>query len=109
MASGFHLRDKAQNLEICFAAGQPSRPGAQFFSVTNFREDGDALTSLRVQCGLGSRCEYNHGETYYLAAPKFGTSHSWTNNNPSSYLWDFGMWSACAESRAVIEGYYKME
>ena len=26
-----------------------------------------------------------------LAAPKFGSSPSWTSNNPSAYLWDFGM------------------
>lgn len=115
MASEFHLfaslpaEIRLKIWKHALRPDNPSRPGAQFFSVTNFREDGDALTSLKVQCDLGSRCEYNHGETYYLAAPKFGTSHSWTNNNPSSYLWDFGMWSACAEPRAIIKGYYKME
>ncbi|KAM0457191.1 hypothetical protein ACHAPV_006830 [Trichoderma viride] len=115
MASEFHLfaslpaEIRIKIWKHALRPDNPSRPGAQFFSVTNFREDGDALTSLKVQCDLGSRCEYNHGETYYLAAPKFGTSHSWTNNNPSAYLWDFGMWSACAESRAIINDYYKME
>ncbi|KAL7894226.1 hypothetical protein HDV63DRAFT_415331 [Trichoderma sp. SZMC 28014] len=87
----------------------PSRPGVHFFSVTNSKEDGDELANFRVQCALGSRCEYNHGESYYLAAPKFGISNSWTNNNPSSYLWDFGMWSACSESQKIIKDHYKME
>ncbi|KAL6886067.1 hypothetical protein GGI43DRAFT_388696 [Trichoderma evansii] len=86
-----------------------SRPAAHFFSVTNLKKDGDELTNLRVQCHRGSNCEYNHGETFCLAAPKFGSSHSWTNNNPSSYLWDFGMWSACWESREVIKDYYNLE
>ncbi|KAL6695572.1 hypothetical protein J3F84DRAFT_395056 [Trichoderma pleuroticola] len=86
----------------------PSRHRAHFFSVTNYNEDGDALKKLRVQCHLGSDCETNHGSEYCLAAPKFGDSHSWTNNNPSAYLWDYGMWNACHESREVIEKHYKM-
>ncbi|QYS99676.1 hypothetical protein H0G86_006796 [Trichoderma simmonsii] len=86
----------------------PSRPRAHFFSVTNYEEDGDALKKLRVQCHLGSDCEINHGTTYCLAAPKFGDSHSWINNNPSAYLLDYGMWNACHESREVIEKHYKM-
>ncbi|KAK0758151.1 hypothetical protein N5P37_009452 [Trichoderma harzianum] len=86
----------------------PSRPRAHFFSVTNYKEDGDTLKKLRVQCHLGSDCEINHGTTYCLAAPKFGDSHSWTNNNPSAYLLDYGMWNACHESREVIEKHYKM-
>ncbi|KAL7954136.1 hypothetical protein V8C34DRAFT_295109 [Trichoderma compactum] len=87
----------------------PSRPRAHFFSVTNYEEDGDALKKLRVQCHLGSDCEINHGCTYCLAAPKFGDSHSWTNNNPSAYLWDYGMWNACHESREVIEEHSQMK
>ncbi|KAL7908108.1 hypothetical protein GGI35DRAFT_486256 [Trichoderma velutinum] len=86
----------------------PSRPRAHFFSVTNYKEDGDELKRLRVQCHLGSDCEMNHGSVYCLAAPKFGDTHSWTNNNPSAYLWDYGMWDACYESREVIKKYYKM-
>ncbi|RSL84896.1 hypothetical protein BHE90_000358 [Fusarium euwallaceae] len=32
---------------------------------------------------------------------------SWTTNNPSSYLIDGGLWTACKESRAVIEQEYE--
>ncbi|RSL70851.1 hypothetical protein CEP53_001712 [Fusarium sp. AF-6] len=32
---------------------------------------------------------------------------SWTTNNPSSYLIDGGLWTACQESRAVIEQEYE--
>ncbi|KAL6790468.1 hypothetical protein GGI42DRAFT_365096 [Trichoderma sp. SZMC 28013] len=87
----------------------PSRPRAHFFSVTNYEEDGDALKKLRVQCHLGSDCKINHGCTYCVAAPKFGDSHSWTNNNPSAYLWDHGLWNACYESREIIEKHYNMK
>lgn len=115
MESEFHLftslptEMRLKIWDYALRSYHPSRPGAHFFSVTNFREDGDELKNLRVQCHLGSRCENNHGYTYHLAAPKFSTSHSWTNNNPSSYLWDFGMWGACRESREIIEDHYKME
>ncbi|KAM0261105.1 hypothetical protein ACHAQJ_002366 [Trichoderma viride] len=90
-----------------------SRPGVHFFSVTNYKEDGDQLTKLRVQCDLGSKCKDEHGYCYCLAAPKFisgeSNSHSWTSNNPSSYLWDFGMWSACNEAKEIIGKHYKTE
>ncbi|KAM0520705.1 hypothetical protein ACHAPE_003102 [Trichoderma viride] len=115
MASEFHLFTslptelRLKVWKYSLRPYNPTRPGAHFFSVTNFKEDGEELANLRVQCDLGSRCEYNHGETYHLAAPKFGISHSWTNNNPSSYLWDFGMWSACNESLKIIEDHYGME
>ncbi|RFU72388.1 hypothetical protein TARUN_9870 [Trichoderma arundinaceum] len=91
----------------------PTRPGAHFFSMTNHKEDGDALKKLRVQCELGSDCETEHGYRHCLAAPRYtseeGSTYSWTSNNPSAYLWDFGMWGACRESREVIEEHYKME
>ncbi|UKZ69184.1 uncharacterized protein TrAtP1_010193 [Trichoderma atroviride] len=115
MASEFHLftslptEIRLKVWEHALRPYSPSRPGAHFFSVTNFKEDGDQLARLRAPCVLGSRCKLNHGHTYYLAAPKFGISHSWTNNNPSAYLWDFGMWSACSESREIIEDHYKTE
>lgn len=86
-----------------------TRPRAHFFSVTNYQEDSDMLKKLKVQCNLGSDCEIKHGCQYCLAAPKFGSSHSWTSNNSSAYLWDFGMWSACRESREITEKHYKIE
>lgn len=99
-------------LKIWRYALQPINPThrrAHFFSVTNYRENSDALKKLRVQCFLGSDCKIGHGSYFCLAAPKFDTSHSRTNNNPSAYLWDFGMWSACCESNAVIEKHYNLD
>ncbi|UPK92691.1 hypothetical protein LCI18_003626 [Fusarium solani-melongenae] len=34
---------------------------------------------------------------------------SWTKSNPSSYLVDGGLWTACKESRAVMEREYEVE
>ncbi|KAL7908072.1 hypothetical protein GGI35DRAFT_53283 [Trichoderma velutinum] len=85
-----------------------NRPGAHFFSLIH-RTDGDEAMRLSTKCkSFGNKsCIY-----YHLAAPKLGSSkgsHSWTNNNPSAYLWDFGMWSACRESRGVIKAHYKTQ
>lgn len=115
MSSEFHqfgILPTEIRLKIWRYALQPinsTRPRAHFFSVTNYREDGDVLKKLRVQCFLGSDCEIEHGCRFCLAAPKFGSSHSWTDNNPSAYIWDFGMWNACCESKEVIEKHYNLE
>ncbi|UKZ78330.1 hypothetical protein TrVFT333_006066 [Trichoderma virens FT-333] len=87
----------------------PTLPGAHFFSVPNNDEDGEIINEFKVQCHLGPDCEAEHDYLSPLTAPKFGSCHSWTSNNPSAYLWDFGMWSACQESREIIEKHYKME
>ncbi|OTA04898.1 hypothetical protein A9Z42_0054990 [Trichoderma parareesei] len=89
------------------------RPGIQFFSVTNHQKDGDELKTLRVQCRLGSECATGHGSRYCLAAPKLGSGedvgHSWTgNHNPSTYLLNHGLFSACPESRKVAQKAYRI-
>ncbi|KAF6825028.1 hypothetical protein CMUS01_09983 [Colletotrichum musicola] len=38
-----------------------------------------------------------------IAAPGFPTELSWVKDNPSTYLVDAGLWTACRESRAVME------
>ncbi|KKP00246.1 hypothetical protein THAR02_07659 [Trichoderma harzianum] len=82
------------------------RPGAHFFSLVS-RDDEDEAIRISTQC-KGAGNEYCSG--YHLAAPKLRfskESRSWTKNNPSAYLWDFGMWSACKESRQVIKAHYE--
>ncbi|KAL6793051.1 hypothetical protein J3E68DRAFT_384959 [Trichoderma sp. SZMC 28012] len=86
-----------------------NRPGAHFFSLVN-RADGVEARRLSARCTIYA--DNNHCSGYHLAAPKFDSSdgsHSWTKNNPSAYTWDFGMWSACRESRQVIEAHYSQQ
>ncbi|EHK18310.1 uncharacterized protein TRIVIDRAFT_47246 [Trichoderma virens Gv29-8] len=84
----------------------PARPGAHFFSVVNTGEDGDKAARISVRCkGRNRYCS-----RYHLAAPKLDSeegSPSWTRKNPSAYIWDFGLWSACRESRHVIKAHYE--
>ncbi|KAL5085195.1 hypothetical protein Trisim1_010759 [Trichoderma cf. simile WF8] len=82
------------------------RPGAHFFSLVS-KKDGEEAIRLSAQCNTIGNV---HCTGYHLAAPKLDSGkggRSWTNNNPSAYLWDFGMWSACKESRRVIKAHYK--
>ncbi|KAL6790428.1 hypothetical protein GGI42DRAFT_189794 [Trichoderma sp. SZMC 28013] len=82
-------------------------PAAHFFSLVNNREDGNKAASVSTLC---EGADNQHCSGYHLAAPKFvsdGGGYSWTKNNPSAYLWDFGLWGACKESRQVIEAHYK--
>ncbi|KAL7930169.1 hypothetical protein V8C35DRAFT_330723 [Trichoderma chlorosporum] len=87
----------------------PAHPGVHFFSVTDSSKNGFDAAKLSTRCRRGR----NEGcSSHHLAAPKFGSRkyrHSWTRKNPSAYTWDFGMWSACRESRHLIETYYKTE
>ncbi|KAL7930168.1 hypothetical protein V8C35DRAFT_324596 [Trichoderma chlorosporum] len=87
----------------------PTLPGVHFFSVPNNGEGDGVIKEFRASCGLDLDCETEHSFDYPLAAPKFGNRHSWTSSNPSAYLWDFGMWTACLESRELIEKHYKTE
>ncbi|KAK4077856.1 uncharacterized protein Triagg1_3550 [Trichoderma aggressivum f. europaeum] len=82
-------------------------PAVHFFSLVNNREDGNGAANISTLCEGASN---QHCSGYHLAAPKLNSddgSHSWTKNNPSAYLWDFGLWGACKESRQVIEAHYE--
>ncbi|KAF3074518.1 hypothetical protein CFAM422_003574 [Trichoderma lentiforme] len=83
-------------------------PAAHFFSLVNNREDGNKAASVSTLCeGAGNQ----HCSGYHFAAPKFDSNdgvYSWTKNNSSAYLWDFGLWGACKESRHVIKAHYEM-
>lgn len=73
-------------------AVRPALPGAHFFTVFNPDEEGErtALGDCLMNPGSGS--------THALAAPqcdKTALSRSWTASNPSAYLIDSGLWTAC--------------
>ncbi|KAK1750684.1 hypothetical protein QBC47DRAFT_393251 [Echria macrotheca] len=100
----FELQDEIWKLAI-----RPDLPGAHFFTIYK------AYSGVRMPDSLSpSRREKYLGP--HIAAPRRparGTSFSraaesavpmsWTLNNPSSYLIDGGLWTACKESRLVIE------
>ncbi|KAM0262341.1 hypothetical protein ACHAQJ_001810 [Trichoderma viride] len=91
----------------------PDRPGAHFFSVANGLKDGDAIIKLRVRCNKeDSLTSDSHGYPYGFVPPNCTAGddgYSWQRNNPSAYLWDFGLWNACEESREIIEEHYNMK
>ncbi|KAJ4313843.1 hypothetical protein N0V84_009198 [Fusarium piperis] len=68
-----------------------------FFTVFNSRnrEESAALTQYKLKGPSSRSC---------LAAPrcKDGEELSWTEGNPSMYLLDRGLWTACSDSRAAI-------
>ncbi|KAK5994080.1 hypothetical protein PT974_07520 [Cladobotryum mycophilum] len=117
MNSIFHLFTKLpielrlQIWETALRPLSPGRPGAHFFSVSSDRDERDALLQLSLHCHLADACEKEHSSSHRLSAPLFTAGengYSWTTDNPSAYLWDFGMWGACMESKRVIEKHYNV-
>lgn len=89
---------------------RPARPGVHVFSIYNSDEDkhdNDPADDLVLSTLPHSSLR--------LSAPNWGPrvigTHldnrkeyaSWTCNNPSTYLIDTGLWTACKESRFIIE------
>ncbi|SPJ81819.1 uncharacterized protein FTOL_09224 [Fusarium torulosum] len=92
--------------EIWCSAVRPTNPGVQIFSL---RSDD------RSQSHEDGAQEAPWADTYYLTAPQWAFSPgsnqfssfdeataSWTENNPSTYLIDSGLWNACSLSRRVM-------
>ncbi|KAJ4323975.1 hypothetical protein N0V84_004067 [Fusarium piperis] len=93
-----------------------TRPGAHFFSVLTPRKDEDAGSLMDQSLEVLRRAS---GTTYHLVGPRWTTKStedrfvgikrepaSWTDNNPSAYLIDNGLWLACQESRRIIQHAY---
>ncbi|KAI1408228.1 hypothetical protein F5Y13DRAFT_172891 [Hypoxylon sp. FL1857] len=106
MASTFHpfprlpkeLRDQIWDMAI-----RPDRPGAHFFSTvygSNRKEETVDNHFMVIKTPL----PYKVNSNFRIAAPGFPplsrTTLSWVANNPSMYLFDSGLWSACKESRS---------
>lgn len=102
----FELRDKIWKFAV-----RPAVPGAHIFSTYlnwfDSKPEGFLSSFQAFHPFNPSRC---------LAAPQClpktstftpdslaAMPQSWLRNNPSTYLVDSGLWSACRESRRVIE------
>ncbi|KAH7017034.1 hypothetical protein EDB80DRAFT_873765 [Ilyonectria destructans] len=92
------LRDMIWNS----AVRQIELPGVHFFSQT-FADD-NCLSLGRRYCDDSSGVDVFAAPETPLQFPNGPTS--WTNENPSSYMIDGGMWTACRESRAAMERRY---
>ncbi|RSL42164.1 hypothetical protein CEP54_015580 [Fusarium duplospermum] len=75
---------------------RPSRPGVQIFNLHNRETDGPVENEMDV--AVHDSYPYSN---YRIAVPNCD------NNNPSTYLLDGGLWTACKESRLVMERRYK--
>ncbi|KAI0008541.1 hypothetical protein F4779DRAFT_628425 [Xylariaceae sp. FL0662B] len=94
------LREQIWNYAL-----QPTQPRAQFFTLFNLEPDETAVDSLsRSGVHFGHRDVALPSYKYGLAAPRGrgSTAPSWIDCNPSSYMFDSGLWDACRESREII-------
>ncbi|KAF5988546.1 hypothetical protein FBULB1_1422 [Fusarium bulbicola] len=86
---------------------RPAKPGVHVFSLNSGSNEN---LSTR-----GGNTVASPAPPSYLSAPKWAfdptsnrprnlrdTTASWTQNNPSTYLLDSGLWSACSQSRNII-------
>ncbi|KAF5516226.1 hypothetical protein CGCS363_v000537 [Colletotrichum siamense] len=88
MAKTFHSFSKLPaELRLCIwelavRPTGPDRPGAHFFSVQRDVKTGKRFTTF----------------------PSFTQKSKplWKEDNPSAYFYDFGMWTACKESRMIV-------
>ncbi|PNP74471.1 hypothetical protein FNYG_12190 [Fusarium nygamai] len=93
--------------EIWSSAIRPTKAGVQILSLHSDQKN---------QSHKGGASEAPWSSNYYLAAPKwaFGpkssriaasgeATFSWTKNNPSTYLIDSGVWSACRQSHCIMK------
>ncbi|KAH7152764.1 hypothetical protein EDB81DRAFT_945720 [Dactylonectria macrodidyma] len=102
----WELREDIWRLAI-----RPAYPGVHVFTIYNSRFDKDASLN-EIQDIVTTHEGYPKTR---LAAPRWGSraigdtfnsrehTASWTCNNPSTYLIDAGLWTACKESRFIIE------
>ncbi|KAI2611815.1 hypothetical protein GGR54DRAFT_339975 [Hypoxylon sp. NC1633] len=98
------LRDRIWDMAI-----RPDQPGAHFFSiVADF--DPDNESSERAQehlMEINEKTVLNQLLYLKVGAPGFSSSDpnevSWTIDNPSQYLFDSGLWTACKDSRDRIQ------
>ncbi|KAH6973143.1 hypothetical protein BKA56DRAFT_676926 [Ilyonectria sp. MPI-CAGE-AT-0026] len=92
----FELREQIWTLAL-----RPDRPSAHCFTIFDAQE-ADELSALQSYA-----MHHKFPEYCDLAAPRSNKSDiktiSWTVSNPSIYLTDSGMWTACKESRDVME------
>lgn len=108
MATEFHLfpflpwelRDQIWKLAI-----RPDLPGAHIFRVSDAddHETSDDNDSYRCAKSLLAAPQCLPKSVDFTPAAPAAATISWTLNNPSTYLIDSGLWTACKESRLAIE------
>ncbi|WAO85634.1 2EXR domain-containing protein [Fusarium falciforme] len=98
--------------KLAVRSGGKTLPGVHFFGIVIPGEDEDVY-SLMSQSLI--RRKMTGFRDYYVVGPRWMTVStedrfvgikrepaSWTDNNPSTYLIDCGLWLACWESQHVI-------
>ncbi|KAH8882202.1 hypothetical protein GQ53DRAFT_463394 [Thozetella sp. PMI_491] len=88
------------------SAIRPDRPSAHFFTLCY-----DGKESMRTQVLANWASRYQNWKLQ-LSCPQFSStafgSYSWTDGNPSAYLLDSGLWTACRESRDAMRRYHRL-
>ena len=98
----YELRRKIWQMAI-----RPANSGVHHFSIFNSANDNN---SPSAKFAILDNAQHSKFE-YKAAAPRAActqTVYSWTQGNPSSYLWDTGLWTACKESREIIMAHLNM-
>ncbi|KAK0648562.1 hypothetical protein B0T16DRAFT_456030 [Cercophora newfieldiana] len=81
---------------------RPAQPGAHYFRVCLLEDSKDISTQLRqMRARLAAPQCLPRGVEFTADAQK-ATPISWTANNTSVYLTDYGLLTACKETRLVI-------
>ncbi|GAB1312828.1 hypothetical protein MFIFM68171_03038 [Madurella fahalii] len=109
---------------------RPDRPSAHFFSMFNTDLDDERavleehalleaprllVNKVRVwrdtEEGPQAFWEEVPAGRFRLAAPRCeeNSSYSWTASNPSAYLVDSGLWTACSESQERMENHFRTQ
>ncbi|KAI8687236.1 2EXR domain-containing protein [Fusarium sp. Ph1] len=99
--------------KLALHPGGKTLPGVHFFGIVQPEEDEDAASLMDQTVPLPAWHNYRN---YELVGPRWMTMPtedrfvgmkqepaSWTDNNPSTYLIDSGLWLACRESRRDIQ------
>lgn len=110
----FHLLPKEMRDKIWKMALRKNDPGVHFFTVYNAAHENErqAVSGYEVHGidswdGFGvSKVRVGFCRISISAPPTIsdmGSDFSWTDNNPSTYLIDSGLWAACPESREIAK------
>ncbi|KAI0409012.1 hypothetical protein F4802DRAFT_547371 [Xylaria palmicola] len=88
---------------------QKPEPGAQFFTIYPREYTSDDMKLLE-----GKLADFNGlgpGDAGRLAAPRGHRTgeFSWRRDNKSAYMIDYGLWTACWESRVAMLKLYKAQ
>lgn len=93
-------------------AVRPRRPGVHLFAVYDSVDDtkkASLLSPYRVRVPKRWSCHLAAPQVSPLYGDNQEQEFSWVRGNRSTYLIDFGLWAACAESRAAMERRFKVD